>query len=923
MEQTQSDQQPTQANTIEAKIQSQFNEEKWTRVSAKDIGISRFKILEGLLEEINQENKVEDLKQMALENLEEYESSVSSRYFLGMLALQNNTPEDFRYLTQLLDKFQENTKWAVVDYLSEKMLETTENRTILRARAQALEKLGKGKEAIPVLEKLARLDRKNPEVALQYAEAVAEEDIDKAIQFYKQAAEMFAKNLQFDRLKIVWNKLVELIPEDTNFLKKIERILSGHRQKEIIAELYVQLTHHFIRQEDTEKIIELSKKVLEYNPNYVRFKNELIKAYKEKYKDNSLLEQFLNFSGLLNAKRNILSSIQNFETNIVFDQGNHVFHRSWNVGRIVELNTENVIVDFKEKPGHKMDLQMALKSLKPLREDHIWVYLHERPEELKKLFDEDIVEFFKILLKSFGNTLALSDIKAEVADNFVPLKSWSKWWTKTRSIILSDSLIAVSPKKKDIIELHEQSVSASDNMIEKFQAASGFDERIDVLNTVLKDATSKDVTEALEYMTPFLKESMKSINLADKIQSLWAMESIQEQLGDDESYFSASQKEGVVNESAALSISEAAKVSQAFKYQDLKRFFAKLIKESNDKWPAIYGEMLLETPIKIHKELIKELLSEAPEAFEDFLNKLKKQAKENTEVLFWMVKNSLSGSIEINNETMKEFTLNVFRQLRNLIKIEPKGTKLKNAAKDLLLGASQGEFIGFIKSSATDSVRKMNSLVKDVSFLSESEKGQISQWLINVSPEAFSEEEQIESPKDQREFLKEIEGKGQILASVNAIEQMKKDLDYLLSEDIPANSEEIGVAQEKGDLRENSEYKAALERQSMLQAQATKLESDIKNAVVISASEVPKDSISVGSKVKLKDKDSQDIFVFTIMDQRDADVDKGIISYRSPLGTSLLFAKVGDTCEFESSKEVIEYEVLSLDLAIDGNGQLI
>ena len=58
--------------------------------------------------------------------------------------------------------------------------------------------------------------------------------------------------------------------------------------------------------------------------------------------------------------------------------------------------------------------------------------------------------------------------------------------------------------------------------------------------------------------------------------------------------------------------------------------------------------------------------------------------------------------------------------------------------------------------------------------------------------------------------------------------------------------------------------------------QATKLEGDIKNAVVISASEVPKDSISVGSKVKLKDKASQDIFVFTIMDQRDADVDNTV-----------------------------------------------
>ena len=65
----------------------------------------------------------------------------------------------------------------------------------------------------------------------------------------------------------------------------------------------------------------------------------------------------------------------------------------------------------------------------------------------------------------------------------------------------------------------------------------------------------------------------------------------------------------------------------------------------------------------------------------------------------------------------------------------------------------------------------------------------------------------------------------------------------------------------------------------MLQAQATKLEADIKNAVVISVSDVPKETISVGSKVKLRDVSSSDIFVYTVMDQCDADVDKGIYHF--------------------------------------------
>ena len=292
-------------NSIEGKVQSQFNEEKWTRVSAKDVSISRFNLLDSILQQAIEEDFLDRLKEMSKEHLLEYEPSVAGRYFLGMIALKKNLPDEIVYLKQLLDQFQEISKWAVVEYLSDQMLQVSENRTILRAKLTALEKLGKIKETIPVLEKLARVDRKNPDVAFKYADAILDEDIDKGIQFYKQAAEAYAKSLQFEKLKTVWNKLVDLIPADLQFFKKIERILSGHRQKEILADLYVQLAYHFIRTEDLDHIILLSHKVLEYNPNYLRFKKELVETYRKKYKDHSLLEDFIRYSGLLNNKKNI------------------------------------------------------------------------------------------------------------------------------------------------------------------------------------------------------------------------------------------------------------------------------------------------------------------------------------------------------------------------------------------------------------------------------------------------------------------------------------------------------------------------------------------------------------------------------------------------------------------------------------------
>ena len=95
-----------------------------------------------------------------------------------------------------------------------------------------------------------------------------------------------------------------------------------------------------------------------------------------------------------------------------------------------------------------MNIQMALKSLKPLTEEHFWVYQYEKPDEIKKLFNDNLDEFFKILIRSFGNKISMNELKEELVDKYVPANSWSKWWIKARAAILKDNLIAISPEEK-------------------------------------------------------------------------------------------------------------------------------------------------------------------------------------------------------------------------------------------------------------------------------------------------------------------------------------------------------------------------------------------------------------------------------------------------------------------------------------------
>lgn len=906
---------------IEGKVQAQFNEEKWTRVSAKDVSISRFNLLETILQEAVDQGFLEKLKTISKTHLDEYDASVAARYFIGMIALKQNFHDDIGFLKQLLDQFQEISKWAVVEYLSDQMLMVSENRTILRAKATALEKLGKSKEAIPVLEKLARVDRKNPDVALKYADAIISEDLEKSIQFYKQAAEAYAKSLQFEKLKVVWNKLVDLTPEDLVFFRKIERILSGHRQKEILADLYVQLAYHFIKKEDIDLIILLCKKILEYNPNYIRFKKELVESYKKKYETHSLLDDFIRYSGLMNTKKNIVNAIQDFETNIVFDKGNYVFHRSWGVGKTIEINTTEMIIDFHNKEAHRMEIQMALKSLKPLTEDHFWVYQFEKPDELKSLFENDIIEFFKILIRSFGNKISLADIKAELTDKFISAKNWSKWWSKTRVQILKDNLIGVSPQKRDIIELHETPITLSEQVIEKFQASQGFEDRAAVAVSTLK--SPEDYEDAIEYILPFFKESLRSFEFDVRLQSIWFLDMLQEALGDDDRLYTQEEHDELVKELSKLNLEDAISIASRIKYPELKRAYAKWLENYNSNWKQIFVRMLLQTPIKIHKTLMGDLVSAGgQDEILEFFTELRKNSKNNAEVFLWSFRNVIAGTWDIPGLPLSEQILNFFRLVRNIPRIEPKGTKLKNGAKDIIIGAVKDDLLRVIRDNK-QIVRKVVSLLRDVSIVSDHEREQFLIELKKISPEDFDLKEEDSGSETSQSLPGMMQKTGRTVASQDAIDAMRKEMDHLIKVEIPENSNEIGLAQEKGDLRENSEYKAALENQVILQAAVTRLENQLKEVILLLPEQVKTDEVGIGTKVKLKDRKSGDLFVYSIMDQWDADVDKGIISFKSPLGEALLKTKVGTTASFGSGNREQEFEVISIEKAIDKMGHLV
>ena len=105
---------------------------------------------------------------------------------------------------------------------------------------------------------------------------------------------------------------------------------------------------------------------------------------------------------------------------------------------------------------------------------------------------------------------------------------------------------------------------------------------------------------------------------------------------------------------------------------------------------------------------------------------------------------------------------------------------------------------------------------------------------------------------------------------------------------------EIRKAVEHGDLRENSEYKAALERQQFVQARLGQLHSRLSKLGSIDMSQIPADKVGLGSRVVVRDEKTKEKEVYHLVFGDAVEFEEGHVTMSSPIGRALLGKGVGD-----------------------------
>ena len=125
-------------------------------------------------------------------------------------------------------------------------------------------------------------------------------------------------------------------------------------------------------------------------------------------------------------------------------------------------------------------------------------------------------------------------------------------------------------------------------------------------------------------------------------------------------------------------------------------------------------------------------------------------------------------------------------------------------------------------------------------------------------------------------------------------QKLQAELDGLESELRVHLPQEIKRAREFGDLRENSEYQTALQRQTMVKARIRELRQRMSEVASIDLSRIPRDKAAYGSTLVLYDAEREEEVTYRLVTPEESDPPEGLISTVSPIGRSLMGKEAGD-----------------------------
>lgn len=565
-------------------------------------------------------------------------------------------------------------------------------------------------------------------------------------------------------------------------------------------------------------------------------------------------------------------------------------HKSWGFGRIktVDVVLGKMTVDFSDRVGHAIDLAFAPKILAPIAKEHIEARKATDMQGLRQMAALHHDQVIRVIVDSYGNLATTDKVKEVLVPDVIDVDDYKKWWETARREMKKGGNFKVPTRKTEAIEYQSEDISFQERMLNDFNAARGLKARLSVAAELSKSTGElTDKGAVAEMALGKLDEEIQAYILNQPALAIQAV-MVRDDLADalEAEVGETAPREEAVWAADAKASSIVPLLPVAFQRRALESY-----RDSDENWAKVFTAMLTQVPARLVGECI-DLLSEGglKEECRSELSSLINHHAAPGELLLWLVKEKSGDFADL-------LTPEAFGAMLSAIERETSDEKRASKLRDFLL--TDPKFFDLITSGADlEVVKDMTRAIQMSTCFEGMDKRSVLGKIIKVHPEIQAFITRGEKDKEERKA-----GDGALIVSWDSLERKKLEFEELVQKKIPANSKEIEIAREYGDLRENAEFKAAKEQQKVLMALQAEMENEIDRARGINYAEADVSTANVGTRVSLTNTATQEHEEYALLGAWDGDPDNNLISYLTPMGQAIFGSTVGQEIEVQLGDE--------------------
>jgi transcription elongation factor GreA len=139
--------------------------------------------------------------------------------------------------------------------------------------------------------------------------------------------------------------------------------------------------------------------------------------------------------------------------------------------------------------------------------------------------------------------------------------------------------------------------------------------------------------------------------------------------------------------------------------------------------------------------------------------------------------------------------------------------------------------------------------------------------------------------------------------------KLTEEIQFYKEIEIPNIIEDIKISASYGDLTENAEYEAAIERQSFILTKLAELQKMLTKLIIIDPSKSNHNKIAFGSTFEILNSDSDEKFIYTLVGSYESNPKKGLISYNSPLAKFFIGKEIDEEIKVTINNKLTYYDI--------------